>query len=247
VTSAFPAATIMAHISLAEKRESISALQDMTTSERALARNLLEQVPTTARIDPGALVRDVRERIVAQAEARQSDAPAWKYALELMSDDQLAAFRERVADGTDPDAAAREAMASPAPPASPWTSGDLRCSYDDDEEPDDEDVSAQPRRRSIPRYRPPRALRESSQSVSGPGVVDASGERDTAPSAARRRSRVMPRVEPFALGGIAAFADGYRIGPAPGYVPLRPPWLLDDGDDGETDDVEPDNEEETAA
>jgi hypothetical protein len=225
MTTAFPAGVVLTHLSLAEKRESISVLQDMTTTEREIARTLLEQVGPGARIDPGALVVDVRQRVIAQAEAdaRRPSAPAWKYAITLMSDDQCEQFRQAVEGGDDPDTAATRAMASAPPPPSPWLSSNFGTAYDDDEEPDDEDDEpAKPKRRSVPRKR----LRS----------------RRLPKPKSKRAPKSKP--EPFALGGIATFDQFGRTSPDPSFTPLRPLWLLDDLDDGETDDET--DEEETA-
>jgi hypothetical protein len=231
MTAAPTAATVLSHLSLAERRSSIAILQDMTTAEREMARTLLEQVGPAARIDAVALVHDVRQRIVEQAEASKPDAPAWKYAITLMDDSQCEHFRERVADGTDPDEAARVALAS-GPVRGLGGLGTLRADDDVQPDPDDDvddvDDDAPKRRRVIPRYRP----RERSESVSGLGVGGASGEGNTAP---RTRSQPSAQREPFTLGGIAAFDQFGRIGGDPNFRPMRPPWLLSDG---ETDDDE---------
>jgi hypothetical protein len=77
---------------------------------------------------------------------------------------------------------------------------------------DDDDEPAKPRRRSIPRKRSRRLM-------------------------PKPKSKPTP-PEPFALTGIATFNDGYRLGPEPGFTSMRPPWLLDAGDETETEDEE---------
>jgi hypothetical protein len=135
----------------------------MTTAERAMARDLLEQVEASARIDPGALVRDVRERIIAQAEARKPEAEPWRYAITLMADAQLAEFRQSVESGSDPDEAATRVLSTAA--------------FGDDDEPD-----AKPRRRAVKRLRsrrlkpaPQREPKQREPMTFGPAAFDQFG------------------------------------------------------------------------
>ncbi|MQA64500.1 MAG: hypothetical protein GEU76_01140 [Alphaproteobacteria bacterium] len=201
--------------------QQMQALATLDTNHRDEVRRALSAVGPRAVIDLNVLLDSVH-REVAEREAHKPAAPCWPYVLTLMDGHQLAEFRQSVANGDDPDTAARAALAS-GPVRGLDGLGTLRA----DEDVDD---TAPKRRRSIPRYRP----REDAQSVSGAGATPGGGCRDTA---SRTRSQPSAQREPFALTGIAAFDEHGRLGGDPTFIPAKPPWLIDSG---ETDDDEED-------
>ena len=100
------------------------AALDSTHSEAV--RAALAAVPPRSRIDVPVLLESVRRK-VAEREAKRPPGQPWRYAITLMTDEQLEEFRRLAQLGNDPDTAAQSAM-STCPRSCRHTRGDRRAS-----------------------------------------------------------------------------------------------------------------------
>ena len=179
------ASAVVSRLAIAESRQVTGILADLDDAERAVARALLARVEPTARIDPVALVADVRRRAREQAaaEAAKKATPSplgiLRYELSLMSGDELTRMRAdlsaRVERGEgdqpfQPGSAGADIMerldAIASRLRSHATDDVAQPDEDLDDEPDDDEPRPQ-RRGKVPR-RSPRAVEDYARANRGP-------------------------------------------------------------------------------
>lgn len=206
------AAAILKDLDRRTQAREMEALAQLDQTHAEAVRQALGSLKPRATIDVRLLVSDVRARVAAAKVGDGSNA--WRYGITLLSDAELKRLRDQLRGGRVAGGRGDELYRRAGIPVHMPA-----YAYVGDAEPDeepDEDFDGEPKRR-----RPIKRLR-SRRLVS-----------------TKRKSK--PKPEPFILGG-RAFDEHGALGPDPSYRPLRPPWLLSDGDD---DPDEDDSETET--
>ncbi len=228
--SAPTARAIIAALERHKFQSDMAALADLDGQHTEAVRAALASVPRKSRIDVRLLLASVRREVAEREEQRRAHAQPWKYSITLMSDGQAAAFRRLVEDGTDPDEAARRAMATASLPATTTAVDDVEPDAEPDPDIDDDDAPEQPPKRRGVERKPLKRAGEDSRL-----------RRRAAPAPARGVKRLEHRPtangRPF-LGGrcIGGPGDPDRpLGASVDFDPSawvpRPPWLIDDGTD----------------
>lgn len=236
MTAAPTAASLLKAVAANKRQTDAARIADLADAEREAVVAALSGVKPNAKIDVAVLIAETRDRL-AEAEARKPEAEPWRYAITLMAPAQLSTFRRLVQAGDDPDAAATEAMATPAdwPDAAPAfayadeeATSDLDRALDDLDDLDEDDEPTKPKRGPLKRVR---------------------SRREPEPPPVKAKAKRKPQPEPLRLGP-RAFDEAGALGPDPTFRAWPPPWLLDpepaddelelddEGDDEDADDDE---------
>jgi hypothetical protein len=217
MTTAPTASSILRQLDARRAQVQIAALADMDDDAQDAVRRMLENVRPSARVDVGKLVASVRQTIEARQRAEASN----------MTPAERAAFQQHVAASLDRwrYECGRRGVAGAARYG-------LMLQMQSDAAGRGEIAD---RDRAPPRRRSPTRLRSKRQELEA--------DDDAPPRRGRsRRERPEPQPEPMLLGP-RAFSEHGALGPDPAFVPMRPPWLLSDGD---PDDIEDEGEVEDA-
>jgi hypothetical protein len=86
----------------------VAALKDIAVRDPEAVTRALSRVPRTARVDVSVLVATLRKEAQERAEATKETA--WRYAITLMNQHQLAEMKRLLEAGAAPDEAASRAM-----------------------------------------------------------------------------------------------------------------------------------------
>lgn len=187
-----------------------AALANLTNADADAVARELSRVSKRARVDLSRLIEAVRqERLEAEARARANCQP-WRYAVLLMSDDEVAEFKRLVADGVDLNAAATRVMSSALAPQARRST--LRIPS---------------KRRSVQRI-PSKRAQQQMQPVDRAERARPIAQEPALPAA---------KVFGSSLDDRRPFGAPEGVDYAAWRNPARPPWLLSSGDDGDEDDA----------